>query len=91
MAWKKRSTSVEVEQDVSLDEFEDDQLLQALIDSGRISEAEAEAILNRSQRPVRVDPDDLETARTYAMRGLKEDACHFLERALGTEWIGTLT
>lgn len=44
MAWRRRGTSI----DVDLSDFDDEQLLQQLVDSGWITEAEAEAITVRA-------------------------------------------
>ena len=97
MPWKRRYTQASI--DVDLDEFDEEQLLQGLIDAKWLSEAEAEAILGRarlaekSPSPFMVAGDpasELETARDYLRRGMRAEARLHLERFLGCDWMGVL-
>ena len=97
-AWKRRSTKKSVSVDTDLSDFDTDQLLQALIDDGSISEGEAVAIKARGsvrggEKPsvIRVQPDDVAEAWNELIRGRKGEALHHIERALGNQWIGRLS
>lgn len=98
-AWKRRSTENTVSVDVDLSDFDTDQLLQALIDDGAISEGEAAAIKARGRRlgdvekpsVIRVQPDHVDEAWNELIRGRKGEALHHIERALGNQWIGRLS
>lgn len=96
MAWKRvcKSTSV----DVDLIEFNNDQLLQGLIDSKWLTESEAEAIKARAARNERASTvlesapatEELAEATADIRRGRKSEALIHLERFLGRDWIGRL-
>lgn len=94
MAWRRRGTSI----DVDLSDFDDEQLLQQLIDSRWITEAEAEAITVRAKnRECRAavlssgpDADALTKAKDELNRGRVDEARLYLERFLGSEWNGVL-
>ena len=97
MAWKRKHTQASIE--VDLDEFEEEQLLQGLIDAKWLSEAEAEAIVARarladkSPSPFMVAGNpvsELDTARDYLRRGMRAEARVHLERFLGRDWMGVL-
>lgn len=97
-AWKRRSTKDSVSVDVDLCDFHTDQLLQALIDDGSISEGEAAAIKGRGgarnvEKPsvIRMQPDHVDEAWNELIRGRKGEALHHIERALGNQWIGRLS
>ena len=97
--WKRRSTSKSVYVETDLSDFDADQLLQALIDMGTISEAEAVAIKARggfkSQEEgvpiIAMDADHVDDAWNELIRGRRAEALHHLERALGNQWIGRLS
>lgn len=97
--WKRRSTSnsVYANVDVDLDDFDTDQLLQALIDARAISEDEAVRIKKRGKlaQPsgsiFEAVPDDVDMAWTEIQRGRKSEALCHIERALGRKWIGRLS
>lgn len=92
--WKHRRTSTQSYVDIELVDFDDDQLLQGLIDSGRITEEEATAILARSDKSVRIiksavtSPEELEWAVDEMRRGNPREAMIHLERFLGHDFIG---
>lgn len=99
MSWKRQRTSqsLEVSADVDLDDFSEEQLLQALIDSKWISEDEATAIQKRAATKERgsifangADADELHEASAYLRRGNRHEALIHLERFLGLDWIGEL-
>lgn len=97
-AWKRRSTTTSTSIDVDLCDFDTDQLLQALIDDGAISEGEAAAIKARGgvrdlDKPsvIGVQPDHVDDAWNELIRGRKGEALHHIERALGNQWIGRLS
>jgi hypothetical protein len=103
MAWKVQNTrqSVSVDADVELDDFREEQLLQALIDANWITSQEAEAIKDRVDKkealkkpvikPPLVDERELAVAQEYILRGGKQEAVLHLERALGRDWYGVLS
>lgn len=95
--WRYESTSRSV--DVDLDEFRNEQLLQALIDAKWLSEAEALAIVERANAKDKLakvieqpayDTAELAEARDYLRRGDGVEARLHLERALGRDWYGAL-
>lgn len=96
MAWRRQSTTVSM--NAELEDFEEEQLLQGLINSGWITEAEAETIMLRQQdrslsspfSMASYDPDYLDSARRAARSGNRHDAIHYIEHFLGREWIGVL-
>ncbi|MEY9098850.1 hypothetical protein ABIA24_001759 [Sinorhizobium fredii] len=97
MAWKRQSTSVSV--DAELSDFDELQLLQGLIDAKWLSQAEAEAISARAKLAERSSPlnvstgadfDTLDRARQYLRMGNRNEAIIHLERFLGREWMGAL-
>lgn len=98
MAWKRQSTSKSVDIDVELDEFDECELLQALIDARWISEDEAFSIKARAsstdkKSPVLTsgpDAEELAEANYCIRRGMKGEAIIHLERFLGRDWIGAL-
>ena len=90
MTWKRRSTSQDICVEVDLTEFSDEQLLQALIDSGRITEATANALMSQKPHGEQEPPDDLYRARLALTRGDRKDALHYIENYLGRDWYGTL-
>lgn len=97
-AWKRRSTSRTACVDVDLSDFDADQLLQALIDDGSISEGEAQAIKARGgvrglDKPsvIGVEPDHVDEAWNEIIRGRKGEALYHIERALGSQWLGMLS
>lgn len=98
--WKRRRTQASVMVDVDLDEFDADQLLQALIQAELLTEEEAMAILARGKKNFVpheqiVKPDEsaveLEDAREELLRGRKREALIHIERALGPRWIGSFS
>jgi hypothetical protein len=93
--WVRQSTCKDVDVEVDLEDFSNAEILQELIDRDLISEAAALQLLKPDGQPEIRKPHfhaaDYESAFDRAMRGQKSDALHFLERALGTEWIGALT
>lgn len=96
--WKRRSTSRTACVDVDLSDFDTDQLLQALIDDGAISEGEALAIKARDgvrglDKPsvIGIEPDHVDEAWNEIIRGRKREALHHIERALGNQWLGVLS
>lgn len=97
MAWKRRSTTVNVNAEVELSDVDKDSLLQALVDANYITKEEAEAISNRATKksPFHIEDvflaDELERARFYARIGRKSDALHHVENYLGRDWIGLLS
>lgn len=99
MVWKPQRTlqSVSVDATVELDEFSEEQLLQALIDSRWISETEAEAIQKRAAVKEKTnvffsspEASELEEANDCLRRGNRREAIIHLERFLGRGWIGEL-
>ncbi|MGO8242993.1 hypothetical protein [Rhizobium johnstonii] len=98
MGWKRKDTSqnLSVYADIDLADFEEVQLVQALIDAKWLSEEEAEAIEKRASlketRNIFVNSvdDELDEARTQLRRGNKSEALIHLERFLGRDWIGEL-
>ncbi len=94
MGWQRKSTTQETYVEIDLDDFEDDELLQELIDRKKITEAEAEAISLRNEfgdmSIISSQPEDLETARDALSRGDRAEALIFIERALGRDFIGRL-
>lgn len=101
MVWKRKRTDTSVDVEVSLDEFDETQLLQALIDAKWIDEKEAEAIEKRASRTAVdsgksifsanvADAEELSEARDNLRRGRKAEALIHLERFLGREWSGML-
>lgn len=97
-AWKRQRTSRTACVDVDLSDFDTDQLLQALIDDGAITEGEAIAIKARGgvrslDKPlvIGVEPDYVDDAWSEIIRGRKGEALHCIERALGNQWIGRLS
>ncbi|KAA0684569.1 hypothetical protein DTW90_36125 [Neorhizobium sp. P12A] len=98
MTWKRQRTTarIDVTANVDLDDFSEQQLLQALIDAKWISEEEAEAIEKRSasKSPVSIFvssyDDELSEARSNLRRGHRSEALIHLERYLGRDWIGVL-
>ena len=96
MAWKRRSTTTYTSIDVDLDGFDVEQLLQGLIDSHVLTEAEAEMIAARkpgaaANTLVLGEPDELSEARWHLAGGRKGEAVIHLERYLGREWLGVLS
>lgn len=94
MAWKRRSTSRSIDTEVELSDFDPEQLLQALINYGLLTEDEAAAVAARGDRCSLLDeiaPTELEVARMDLRVGRRTDALIHLERALGNEFIGRLT
>lgn len=94
MSWKRHSTSIRADVEVSLDEFSDEQLLQGLVDSKLITEPEAESILRRASITGlfrdRLLEDEFSIALHEITVGRRHEAMIHLERALGREWIGRL-
>jgi hypothetical protein len=95
MAWKRQRTKKEVDIDVCLSDFDEVQLLQALIDAGWVSEHEADLIQKRSSTDgdgifANGVADELLSASDYLKRGNKQEAIIHLERFLGRDWIGVL-
>jgi len=99
MTWKRQRTSHDVDVEVSLDEFSEEQLLQGLIDSKWITEVDAEAIKMRnkggslaSASVSKIDDcgEELDKAKRCLRRGDKQEALHYLEQFLGREWYGVL-
>jgi hypothetical protein len=98
--WKRARTrrSVQTDVEVSLDEFSRAELLQALIDDGCISQAEAQKLLDRKNEAERaIEEDDrrvifeeIDFARMEAASGRRDEALIHLERALGCPFIGVL-
>jgi hypothetical protein len=96
MTWRTKRTSI----DVDLSEFGSDQLLQGLIDGGRLTPEEAFAISERGKQTEKPLPflvsdgiafgDELDRARMALARHNKPEALHYIERHLGREWIGEL-
>lgn len=94
MAWRRRGTSI----DVDLRDFDEEQLLQQLVDSTWITEAEAEAITVRANNrkcwaavlSSGPDADALAKAIDELHRGRVDEARLYLERFLGSEWNGVL-
>lgn len=96
--WKRQRTTTQFDTEVSLSEFDTEQLLQALIDDGMITETEAVAIRDRNgvenhNKPsiVAADADLVDDAWTELLRGRKGEALHCIERALGNQWLGRLS
>lgn len=96
--WKRQSTSRSSYVDVDLSDFDTEQLLQALIDDGAISEGEALAIKARGtvrglDKPsvIGIEPDYVDDAWNEILRGRKGEALHCIERALGGQWLGRLS
>lgn len=96
--WKRQRTSRTACVDVDLSDFDTEQLLQALIDDGAISEGEASAIKSRGgvrglDKPsvIGIEPDYVDDAWNEIIRGRKSEALHCIERALGNQWIGRLS
>ncbi len=96
-AWRRQSTSRDVDVEVDLGDFSPKQLLQELIDDKMITEAEALAILKRSEGKDKagaildIESEPIDDAWNEVLRGRKAEALVLLERALGTVWIGKLT
>lgn len=97
-AWKRQRTSRTSCVDVDLSDFDTEQLLQALIDDGSISEGEAIAIKARGtvrglDKPtvIGIEPDYVDDAWNEIIRGRKGVALHCIERALGNQWLGRLS
>lgn len=96
MSWRTKSTSI----DVDLSEFDNEQLLQGLIDARLLTPEEALAIAERDGQKEKPLPflvsdgvafgDELDRARMALCRHNKADALHYIERYLGREWIGAL-
>lgn len=98
--WKWQSTSKTVHVDLS--EFDQEQLLQALIDAEWVTEAEAAAIAERARSGERLEakaaikpppfpPEELEAAGEELRCGRRVEALIHVERFLGREWAGVLT
>jgi hypothetical protein len=93
MGWQRKSTTQETYVEIDLDDFEDDELLQELIDRNKITEAEAKAINARKDfcaERIFPEPEGVKTAREALLRGDKSEALIFIERALGRDFIGRL-
>lgn len=94
MAWKRRSTFNRVEVEAELNDFDTDQLLQALIDRRLITEAEAERVLSREGDAIAptygLIADELALARHEIYVGRRDEALIHLERALGSPFVGRL-
>lgn len=95
MTWKRKGTSACI--DVDLYEFSVAQLLQGLINTGSITEDEAEAIQNRpsSEEKTRVlaaapVDEELQIAKDCLRRGTRSEALVHLERFLGRDFVGVL-
>lgn len=93
--WKRRSTSTQAYVEVDLDEFDTEELLQALINRGSISESDALAIAARDTSVLKslgaLNPDELGLAQDEFARGRRDEALIHLERFMGRGWIGALT
>lgn len=94
MAWKPVSTDAYIT--VDLEEFDDEALIQELINREYLTECEAQRIFERDGMEEDwdvpdVDMNEISTAWEYAARGNKAEALVHIERALGSEWIGRLT
>lgn len=63
--WKKRSTSMSVDVDVDINEFEETALLQGLIDSGWLSEEEAEKIRFRAAQTNVSEPKNIRLGQMF--------------------------
>lgn len=94
MAWKRKSTSTTAYCDVDLAEFDEEQLLQGLIDAKWLSGDEAEAIRLRAGTSGaavsgflgELPSSDIERARVEARRGRADEARIYLARALGRDF-----
>ncbi|WP_428031531.1 hypothetical protein [Ancylobacter sp.] len=94
MPWKRRSTSVTVDTEVDLVDFDTGTLLQELINRKVISEPAAEKLLARDDTGLRLEPletDELNVARYELVNGRRGEALVHIERALGPEFIGRLS
>jgi hypothetical protein len=96
--WKQQRTSRTECVEVDLSDFDTEQLLQALIDDGAISEGEAVAIKARGtvrglDKPsvIGIEPDYIDDAWNEIIRGRKGEALYCIERALGNQWVGRLS
>lgn len=96
-AWKTRRTYTSV--DIELNDFDKEQLLQALIDANWLTEEEAAAIALRASRKskekIPVVPDaalseEYQIACDEMRSGRRHEAIVHVERYLGREWIGKL-
>lgn len=94
MAWKRRSTCNRVEVEAELNDFDTDQLLQALIDRRAITEAEAERVLSRESDAIKptygLVADEIALARHEIHIGRRDEALIHIERALGSPFLGRL-
>lgn len=94
MAWQRQWTSKTIDVEVDLEPFAPDELLQGLIDRKWITPDEAEAIRTRATSREKASerlhlntcPDDIELARTEALRGRRDEAMIYLARALGRDF-----
>jgi hypothetical protein len=85
--------------DIELDDFDKEQLLQALIDANWLSEEEATAIALRASRKSKdkisvisdgAISEEYQIACDEMRSGRKHEAIVHVERYLGREWIGKL-
>lgn len=96
MTWKVQRTSQRIDVDANLDDFDELQLLQALIDAKWITEGEASVIQKRAATKEKAnvfnstDADELLEAGDHLRRGNRHEALIHLERFLGRDWIGAL-
>lgn len=96
MNWKVQRTSRRVDVEANLDDFDELQLLQALIDAKWLTENEASAIQKRAATKEKTnvlasaDADELLEASDHLRRGNRHEALIHLERFLGRDWIGAL-
>ncbi|MCS0459487.1 hypothetical protein [Rhizobium favelukesii] len=97
MSWKRQRTSQRIDVEADLDDFDELQLLQALIDAKWISEDEAAAIEKRAATIAASaaifasgGADDFQEATACLRRGNRHEALIHLERFLGRDWIGQL-
>ncbi len=96
MSWKVQRTSQRIDVEANLDDFDELQLLQALIDAKWLTENEALAIQKRAATKEKAnvfasaDADELLEASDHLRRGNRHEALIHLERFLGRDWIGAL-